>query len=211
MDARASAELRIPSLCLMESAGAGAATIALESSQDADSVVVCVCGPGNNGGDAVVVARHLAVAGRRVCVVRAWEGAATPRGDARTQWEICRALGLRTLDAGDDAGLRALEREWSGAGLVVDGLFGTGLDRAIGGLAASVVAAVNSCGRRVLALDLPSGLDCDSGEPLGSCVRADVTATFAAPKLGFSNPASRAWTGEVRVVGIGAPVTWPPA
>lgn len=210
VDRNAVVALRIPSICLMENAGAGAARIALESSWDMGSGVVCVCGPGQNGGDALVVARHLAIEGFRVSVARVVPGErSAPGGDAAVQWDICRALGLPQREVADAEGLRGLEHALDGTSLVVDGLFGTGLDRPIRGLAEAVVEAVNRSAARVLALDVPSGLDCDSGLPLGVCVRATATATFVAPKLGFGNPESRRWTGDVHVVGIGAPSAWP--
>lgn len=164
--------------------------------------VLCLCGPGGNGGDAMVVARHLAIEGVSVRVARIGP---RPSGDAAIQLEICEAMGLEIAE------VRLSERPTAldGSALVVDGLFGTGLTRALDGVAATLVGAVNAAGVRVLSLDVPSGLDCDSGEPLGPCIRASVTATFAAPKLGFASPGSRAWTGDVRVVGLGAPLVWP--
>ena len=87
----------------------------------------------------------------------------------------------------------------------MDALFGTGLTRPLGPPYDELVAQVNASGNPVLAVDLPSGLDCDSGEPLGPTIRASHTATFVAPKKGFLNPRSRNWTGEVHVIGIGAP------
>jgi NAD(P)H-hydrate epimerase len=185
----------------MENAGAGAARIALEAVPA--GLVLCVCGPGGNGGDAMVVARHLAVAGLDVEVVRVGPD---PRGDAAVQLAICDAMGLRArrfLDSTD-----SLVRGARPA-LVVDGIYGTGLTRAPEDAAAALIDAINSVGAPVLALDLPSGLDCDTGEPLGLCVRAAITATFVAAKKGFANPASRTYTGDVRVVGIGAPADWP--
>jgi NAD(P)H-hydrate epimerase len=178
----------------MENAGAGAARIARELLGARRGPVVCVCGPGGNGGDGLVVARHLAVDAVPVRVVQL-EPARAP--DAVVQEAICRAMGLPSVSL-----LDALP----GAALVVDGIYGTGLTRAPEGAAREAIDAITAAAVPVLALDLPSGLDCDTGEPLGACIRAGVTATFAAPKLGFSNPRSRAWTGEVRVVGIGAPV-----
>ena len=188
----------------MENAGAGAARIAQELVPLSTTRVVCVCGPGGNGGDAMVVARHLAIGGWNVQLVRFGPD---PSGDADAQLAICAAMGLRSrriLCSGDVP--TALAENPS---LIVDGLYGTGLTRALDGTAAALVDAMNATGAPILALDVPSGLDCDTGAPLGPCVRAAVTATFVAPKLGFVNPASRAWTGEVRVVGIGAPLAWP--
>jgi NAD(P)H-hydrate epimerase len=190
----------------MENAGAEAARIALAAPSWRSGRVVCVCGPGGNGGDAMVVARRLAIEG--VDVELATFGP-TPVGDAGVQAAICAAMGLRfneILDSADAA--RTLDAR-SAPTLVVDGLYGTGLTRALDGVAASLVEAMNASGAPILALDVPSGLDCDSGEPHGPCVRATVTVTFVAEKVGFANPASRAFTGDVRVVGIGAPAQWP--
>ena len=206
VDVRACVELRIPSLCLMENAGAGAARIATEMLVGRSGGVVCVCGPGGNGGDAMVVARHLAIAGARVELLLIERPAS---GDAVVQLAICEAMRLECRQTRDLRAISEFLDEDRPPALIVDGLFGTGIARPIGGVASDLVTAVNESGAPVLSLDLPSGLDCDSGLPLGPCVRADVTATFVASKLGFSNPASLAWTGEVRIVSIGAPVEWP--
>lgn len=227
MDRRAAEDLRIPSICLMENAGAGAARIALEmlESQGLHGDVVCVAGAGGNGGDALCAARHLAVAGRPVVVLladpRGWDSL---RSDSAVQGEICRAMALpeASTTAGFPAALRS--RDGSPPALVIDGIFGTGLTRAPAEPFSSLIEAIcdlaagrvrgdeTSRFRRVpvLSLDVPSGLDADTGRPPGACVRADVTATFVAPKLGFAASGAREWTGEVRVVPIGAPLTWPP-
>ena len=196
--------LGIPSICLMENAGAGAARLALESLPTGR--VLCACGPGGNGGDALVVARHLAIAGVEVGLIHVGP---PPVGDAAVQLAVCAAMGLKSLWIQDSTAARDLFAGGSSPALVVDGLYGTGLTRALDGPAAAIVEAINASRVCVLALDLPSGLDCDTGEPLGPCIRAAVTATFVAPKLGFENPASRTFTGEIRVVGIGAPAEWP--
>ena len=88
---------------------------------------------------------------------------------------------------------------------IVDALFGTGLSRSLESPFDELVAIVNSSQNPILAIDIPSGLDCDTGTPLGPTVRATHTATFVAPKRGFLNPAARQWTGEVHVIDIGAP------
>ena len=125
--------------------------------------------------------------------------------DAAAQLAICGAMGLEIQD------VRALVDTacFGGAAVIVDGLCGTGLTRRLDGTFALLVDSMNGSGVPVLALDVPSGLDCDTGEPLGPCVRAQITATFVAPKIGFDNPTSRPWTGEVWVVPIGAPAFWP--
>jgi NAD(P)H-hydrate epimerase len=122
------------------------------------------------------------------------------------------AVNLRIVDASGIA-LRAMPvpdpQEIGGAlaaaDWVVDALLGTGTTGAVRKPYSTVIGALNASGRPVLAIDLPSGLDCDAGEPLGSCVRAAHTATLVARKLGFGNPASREWTGNVHVVEIGVP------
>jgi len=88
---------------------------------------------------------------------------------------------------------------------VVDALFGIGLSRSIGSPYDGAISAFGTSNHPILAIDIPSGLDCDTGEPLGPTVRATHTATFVAPKRGFLNPKSREWTGEVHVIDIGAP------
>ena len=89
---------------------------------------------------------------------------------------------------------------------IVDALFGTGLSRPLATPYADLIErGINTTNSPVLAIDIPSGLDCDTGEPLGPTVRATHTATFVAPKRGFLNPKSREWTGEVHVIDIGAP------
>jgi NAD(P)H-hydrate epimerase len=203
VDRRATEVLGIPSLCLMENAGCGAASVVMSIGYDRSQDAVCVCGPGNNGGDGMVVARHLSVAGFRVRVVLipARDGApGTP--DARTQFGILRAMAIPVSVADPPFDLKGV---FPGAGILVDGLFGTGLTRAIAGPAADLVGAMNASGVPIVALDLPSGLDCDTGEPLGPTIRATATATFVAPKLGFSSPTAAPYLGRVHVVGIGAP------
>jgi NAD(P)H-hydrate epimerase len=88
---------------------------------------------------------------------------------------------------------------------IVDALFGTGLCRPLGSPYDEIATRINASGHNVLAIDIPSGLDCDTGEPLGPTIRATHTATFVALKKGFLNPSARAWIGEVHVIDIGAP------
>ena len=158
----------VPGMTLMEAAGRavaeGAAALA------PDGPVVVVAGPGNNGGDGFVAARRLAAAGRAVRVVLLGDPARL-RGDARVAFE--RWPG-EVLPA--DAALPE-------AALVVDALFGAGLDRPLAGMAATLVAAMNRA-PRVLAVDLPSGVDADTGAAPGAAVRADATVTFFRKKPG---------------------------
>ena len=202
IDRRAAEEFGLPALVLMENAGRGAADLLGEASSASDRVLIA-CGPGNNGGDGGVVARHLDGRGRSVRVV--WFAPLDMiAGDAAVQHRILAASGIDQCEwtDPDPTGLDSL---FAGADWVVDALLGTGLSRPVDGLLRAVISAMNRSGRPILALDLPSGLDADSGSPLGLAVRASRTATFVAPKLGFSLPGASAYTGRVTVVDIGVP------
>ncbi|WZO98420.1 NAD(P)H-hydrate epimerase [Isosphaeraceae bacterium EP7] len=202
IDAKAAVELGLPTLLLMENAGQGAAALIRELAGGPVKVAV-VCGAGNNGGDGGVVARHLDGWGFTVKVV--WLAAAgAVSGDAGVQRLILEKSGIDQVHwpeptAAELAGL------WNWSDWVVDGLLGTGLSRPLEGVLHAVVESLNASDRPVVALDIPSGLDADTGKPLGLAVRARATATFVAPKLGFDAAGAADYTGEVRVVDIGLP------
>ena len=231
LDAHAAQDLGLPTLVLMENAGRGAAgwlaeltgafsTEAAarpfslrpqESGQSPPRVlprVLIVCGPGNNGGDGGVVARHLDAWGFPVRV--SWFAARDQlHGDPETQWRIIENSGVNQTTWYDTKGKNPqpaeLDALMADADWLVDGLFGTGLTRPLEGAFRLVVEAMNRSGKPILALDLPSGLDADRGVPLGTAVRAQATATFVAPKLGFSAPGALDYTGRVAVIDIGLP------
>ena len=113
---------------------------------------------------------------------------------------------MRRNGAAEGAALGRLLARWSDAVLVADALLGTGIVEPVREPYASLIVAMNTCLRPIVAVDLPSGLDCDRGVPLGTAVRARWTVTFAAMKKGFLEPSAREWTGPVEVVGIGAPL-----
>jgi NAD(P)H-hydrate epimerase len=204
LDQRASEEFGMPTLLLMENAGRGAAELLLRLNPDQRRVLM-LCGPGNNGGDGFVVARHLQNRGNEVDVLLvALEEKLSP--DARINAEIWKHTGpLWTVNPGQPLDVEIQGILDGAPGWIVDALFGTGLQRSLIGPYAEIVERLNVRKRPVLALDIPSGLDADTGEPLGPTIRATHTATFVAPKLGFSNPTSQAWTGEVHTIDIGAP------
>jgi NAD(P)H-hydrate epimerase len=207
LDRLALAELGLPGVVLMENAGAGAARIALEMlAGNARARVAVVCGPGNNGGDGWVVARHLANAGHDVRVDACVELAAL-RGDAAIMARAAQALGLNAsvLRTRDD--VLARSGAWIASDLVVDALLGTGATGAPRGVTGDAVRALATLEPRppILALDLPSGFDADAGPGREACVRAAVTATFAAEKVGFAAPGAARHLGRVRVVDIGVP------
>ncbi len=184
----------IPGIELMTRAGRAALKVALTQWPDRERVVV-VCGPGNNGGDGFVFARLAAELGLRPRVLLLGERQRI-RGDARL-----------ALDAMEEAGVplepyraEALE----GAEYVVDGLFGTGLDRQVGGAWAEAIEAMNRQPAPILALDLPSGLHADTGAVLGVAVRAAHTATFIALKVGMFTHQGPDHCGRIHYQDLGA-------
>jgi NAD(P)H-hydrate epimerase len=201
LDRRAIEEFGVPGVVLMENAGRNAAEF-LRARGAVGPVVVC-CGKGNNGGDGFVIARHLDNHGMPV---RVWlfTRPESLAGDAAVNFAVIARSGLSVAVYGEEsADLGALQRELAGTEWVVDALFGTGLSGRVRPPLDAVIAAINACPSRVLAVDIPSGLDCDAGVPLGPTVRAHHTVTFVAPKKGFANPASREWTGAVHMADIG--------
>jgi len=199
LDARASTEFRIPSLVLMEHAARGIASVAARLAPQGQMIHV-LCGPGNNGGDGYGCARFLIGCGFDV---RAWRCApAGPSGgDAGHEFGL-----LARLQEPTDAFAapeRLLEALQGARGLVVDALFGVGLTRPLGAPYLDWIEAANAAPGRRLAVDVPSGLDSDTGEALPRCIRAHATATMAAPKAGFA--AGAASVGRVVEIDIGLP------
>ena len=204
IDRRASDAYGLPGIVLMENAGRGAAELLHTIAPGA--TVAIVCGKGNNAGDGFVIARHLENLGHAVRLLLAGESGEL-RGDAAIAWGVAERAGIPVRRLAT-ATLDEWERAIAGADWVVDALLGTGASGPPRGALAPALEAVNAAGRRgakVFAVDLPSGLDCDTGTAAGACVTADVTATFVARKVGFDVPAAATLLGEVHVVGIGVP------
>ncbi len=185
-----------PSLELMEAAGRAVAEAVAGLSPQGP--VRVVCGKGNNGGDGFVVARLLRGMGFEVEVLLLWPSEEL-RGDAAVNYERCGG----ELVEGDPAG------RLEGSGAVVDAILGTGFEGAPREPAAGAIRAINACGCPVVACDIPSGVDASSGEVVGEAVRADVTVTFHAAKVGQRVAPGKWQTGELRIVPIGIPAGAP--
>ncbi|MBI3910239.1 MAG: NAD(P)H-hydrate dehydratase [Armatimonadetes bacterium] len=198
IDRRATAEYGIPSLMLMENAGRAVAEVVRERLPRRDARVAVVCGRGNNGGDGFVAARHLWNEGRPVTVWLTVE-AERVQGDALVNLEIVRRLGM-PLQICPHAAPAQLE-----ADLVVDALYGTGLKGEIRGVGAEFITAIEKAGAPVVAVDIPSGLDADTGTWANACVRAEVTVTFGLPKVGLLVWPGRGRVGDLRVADISLP------
>ena len=208
-------EYGLPGAVLMENAARGCAELLLNLSDGDPDPVAVLCGTGNNGGDGFALARHLTIAGAEVHLFAPF--AEPPPGDddsgeAAMNARVARRMGLPWLNwavdpaaAADDLAALVFDGGW-----VVDALLGTGPTgppRSPTDEAVFAVNAARSGGAKVLSVDVPTGFDADAGRPFAAdrCVRADHTATFVAPKVGFAAPGADAWTGAVHVVGIGAP------
>jgi NAD(P)H-hydrate epimerase len=197
-DARAIDVCAVPGLVLMENAGRGAAEIVAERG----GPVAVVCGRGNNGGDGFVVARHLLARGIETEVLVLGERDRI-QGDARENLDALLGLGAAPTFVGDD--LDPVSRAVARAPVAVDALFGTGLDRPLEPPWVDVVSILNARRSFLVALDIPSGIDADTGAVLGTAVRADLTVTFGHLKAGLLQGAGLGHAGELRVVGLGIP------
>jgi NAD(P)H-hydrate epimerase len=199
LDRRAILEFGVPGLVLMENAGRGTAELLVRLG--ISGPVHLVCGKGNNGGDGFVIARHLDLRGVPV-IIHLCAPSDKFSGDAATNYEIVHRarFQMEPFTTASALAERLKEADW-----IVDALLGTGLSGTVQSPEREVIECLNGSGRRILAVDLPSGLDTDTGLPLGVAVRAEHTATMVALKQGFAVPGAKAWTGEVHIIDIGAP------
>ena len=207
-DAHASHACQVPSLLLMENAGRGAAdVIARELGLLPGSAarIVIVCGAGNNGGDGFVVARRLLTLGAdpRVYLL---VNAERLTGDALSNYRSLVGVGGTVVELEPNQ-LSELGSAIESARAVVDAVMGTGLDRAVSGFFRYAIEFMNGAHCPIFALDVPSGLDADTGEVLGAAVRAGTTITFAHAKLGLMTPSGMLHSGRLHTADIGVPDT----
>lgn len=204
VDKLAEEELGIPGIVLMENAAINAAALVVDlldlerHLRPDQATIAIVCGGGNNGGDGYAIARHLHNWGAAVQIhaVKSPDGL---EGDAGTNARICQRMGL-TIHHPPQADA------WGDADILIDAILGTGFSGDVREKEATVIQAMNAAADPlVLAIDTPSGLDCQTGEPANAAVKAHVTVTFVERKVGFNNPASRTFVGELKVAEIGTP------
>jgi len=204
VDRLAVQEYGMTGLVLMENAGRGAAEVLRRRYGDPGEAVI-FCGPGNNGGDGCVVARHLHNAGWVVRLVLCGDSNRLT-GDMAANLRIARLMEIPTVDAQTWDALEPIASSVRKNEIVVDALLGTGFRGGLRPPMDRLVGALNVCAKRAaVALDVPTGLDCDTGEPSEPTFAADLTVTFVAPKIGFAHPAAARCLGEIEVVDIGAP------
>ncbi len=209
LDRRAIEDFGVIGLVLMENAGRGCVDV-LEK-LGIDGTVIVLCGKGNNAGDGFVIARHLAVRGH-TCRTVLLSPPAEMRGDAATNLAIVSKLNLPLVDLSgapqvQSELMRALDEHGENASWIVDAMLGTGAQGEPRAPFDTAIDWINSRRgpARVLAVDVPSGLDCDTGQPAAHTVRADHTCTFAAMKAGFLHDSAKPFTGAVHICDIGVP------
>ncbi len=190
-------EYGIPSLVLMENAGKASANLILNKYIDCNSIAI-ICGGGNNGGDGFVIARHLISADRNVKTY-----ITSPKskynGDAKTNLNSLLKIGGEVIE------LKEKTLKITKADIQIDAIFGTGLDREVGGFYKKLIKNINSRRKPVVSIDIPSGLDSNTGKPLGIAVKAEATITFIRPKIGMCIHPGVDYVGKLYVADITTP------
>ncbi|MHC4336771.1 MAG: NAD(P)H-hydrate epimerase [Planctomycetota bacterium] len=197
--------LGIPGVILMENAGRSCAELIKEKLKGVSKPKVCIfCGIGNNGGDGYVIARHLLNSDFRVTVVVVGDRSKV-KGDAKINLDILEGLGqpIEQLNVNDGDIADKIKAFAANANMLVDGIFGTGLKGQLSDEYKQLIESINAQDCPILAVDIPSGLECDTGQPLGTAVKATYTVTFAAVKTGFTSKSASEYTGEIFVASIG--------
>ena len=193
----------IPSIMLMENAGRATAVEVLKDLKRRKQLrATIVCGLGNNAGDGFVAARHLWNAGVAVTVFLIGRSEQLKK-DAATNFLILKKCGypVREIQAIDSKILRIVKR----SDMIVDAIFGVGLNRPLAEPFRCVIENLNSLKKKIIAVDIPSGLDGTTGKIWGACIHAAATVTFSFPKKGFYGNAGPTHTGQVIVADIGIP------
>lgn len=205
MDRQTIESFGIPGIVLMENAGRGATRFFMERVYaTAPGKVALVAGRGNNGGDGFVMARYLAGMGIPVTVylLAKCEGV---RGDAAANLKLLEPLNVEVIEMPEAGDLDRHKSAMVHASCWIDAMFGTGLKSEVRGRFAQMLDFINSLGRPVFAVDIPSGINSDTGQVCGTAIRATATATFAFAKIGHLVTPGAEYTGHLRVIDIGIP------
>jgi len=205
-DAWAIHSMKIPGVVLMENAAGNCSELIFQMLAEHPDPKVCIfCGGGNNGGDGFVIARHLFNRGVSVKIVICADPAKI-KGDAKVNFDICQNMNLsiHAIDIESVDMCKEIEGCIEGYDLLVDAILGTGMSGELKSSMALLISCINSYNLPTVAIDIPSGLDCDTGLPLPVCIKAKATVTFVAIKKGFFVCRQSALvTGRVFVADIG--------
>jgi NAD(P)H-hydrate epimerase len=205
LDQKAIETVGIPGIVLMENAGRGAAEIILRRFPDlARNGAAIIAGKGNNGGDGLVIARYLFNRGIPVRVFLLGDPKGL-RGDAEVNHRIFLRMKGEVIPVLSYKDFQLFRKELRQVDLLIDGIFGTGLNSEVRGYYREVIDSLNAFPQPIVSIDIPSGLDANTGKPLGTAIRAAMTITFGHPKLGLLIPPGTEFAGELTVVDIGIP------
>ncbi len=197
IDKLATEKFLIPSFILMENAGRSVAEFVLKHKVLSKlKNILIFCGPGKNGGDGFVAARYLFIKEYNVNVIK-FVPEDKYQGDSLLNLRIIKNLGIKIFDYPNF--------NFVHCDLVIDAIFGIGLNRSIEGVYKEVIEKINSSGKPVISIDIPSGLDADTGKILGSCIKAKYTITMGFYKIGFKNKIAKKFCGRIIVADIGYP------
>lgn len=205
MDSLSILEFGIPGHTLMENAARGAVEVFARNFPNFLIKKICiVCGKGNNGGDGLVMARYLGAKGAsiEVFLLGAKESI---KGDSGLNLKLLEKTGIIINEILTKEQESLFELRAHKYDIFIDSIFGTGLSSAVKGIAEGVIKTINSSGKPVFAVDIPSGLDSGTGSPTGTAIRADVTATFGYPKIGHAIYPGATFCGKTDIVDIGIP------
>ncbi len=205
LDRKAIETYRIPGIVLMENAGRGAAEVILATFPEIQKMKIAViAGKGNNGGDGFVIARYLLNRGISVKVFLLTDSNVL-RGDAETNFQMVRRMGGEVISLPSSKDYQKVKRDLEKFDLLIDGIFGTGLDTEVRGYYREVIDHLNSLQKPIVAIDIPSGLNANTGKPLGTAIHAFLTVTFGLPKVGHLVSPGTDYVGELKVIDIGIP------
>ena len=203
LDRRAIEEYEIPAQILMEDAGAAVFNVIRNEIGVHDKKFVVLCGPGNNGGDGFVVARQLHAAGGRVKVLFFTERSKY-KNESGKNLDIITKFPIERVHV---TSAEQIKQAISDSDIIIDALLGTGLDREVQGLIREAIELVNKSGKNVVSIDIPSGINGDTGQVMGAAIRADYTITFGLPKIGNLLYPGFANSGKLFVSHISYPQT----
>jgi len=205
LDRLAQSLFSIPGLLLMEHASLGLAEVLLSLPSDGRRHFVFICGRGNNGGDGFAAARHIHNRGFPSSVILAGRLEQIRKGsDAETNALIASKMKIPIIECDSSSEVLA-HLDAATPDFVIDALLGTGLSSDVRGMLSEVIDGVNERHLDVTAVDMPSGLNSDTGKPLGTAIIAQRTVTFAFQKMGLARKEARPFCGEIFVKGIGLP------
>ena len=204
IDRRAIEECGIPGYELMENAGRAVAEETVKLAGPAPKKILILAGKGNNGGDGLVAARYLHQKGYAVQVLLFSEGKKLKADPARNFVENAK-LSISCRIVGEHFAWEAVPELVREPAVIIDALFGVGLDKPLGAPYDELIEILNREKKKIVSVDIPSGLHSDTGEILGSCIQATVTMTMGLPKKGFYEREGPRVTGKIVIAEIGIP------